>query len=167
MSTMNGRSDPFSDDDLPPDLLSDLRGTQRTPTVPEAVDRRVLADARAYLGRQRRIRLWGRTLGGVAAAILVAAGIRLATGPWSGPAPSPQMAMEQPAAPQASAAVRLLPQDIDRSGTVDILDAFAVARGLKSGLQSVGWDTNGDGIVNQRDVDQIAAAAVRVKGGVQ
>jgi hypothetical protein len=57
--------------------------------------------------------------------------------------------------------------DIDRSGRVDILDAFKLARHIKAGLQpSKKWDMNGDGLVNRKDVDLVAFAAVRLDKGV-
>jgi hypothetical protein len=58
-------------------------------------------------------------------------------------------------------------QDINHDGRVDILDAFQIARELQSGRKvAVGLDLNGDGVVDQRDVEVIAAQAVRLgKGG--
>jgi len=55
--------------------------------------------------------------------------------------------------------------DIDHSGHVDILDAFALARRIQQGSQQ-GVDVNGDGAVNKADVDAIAAQAVKLKRGV-
>ena len=58
-------------------------------------------------------------------------------------------------------------EDLNHDGRVDILDAFALARQLKSGpVLGPGRDINGDGIVDERDVETIAAQAVRLgKGG--
>ncbi len=59
-------------------------------------------------------------------------------------------------------------EDIDRNGQVDILDAFALARRLQSPAPSGGdqaLDINGDGLVDQRDVDAVAARAVKVTKG--
>jgi hypothetical protein len=58
-------------------------------------------------------------------------------------------------------------EDLNHDGRVDILDAFALARQLKLGPASgVGQDINGDGVVDERDVETIAAQAVRLgKGG--
>jgi hypothetical protein len=51
-------------------------------------------------------------------------------------------------------------------GQVDILDAFALARQLKSGVvPNAGWDVNGDGAVDERDVATLAAQAVRLEKG--
>lgn len=53
------------------------------------------------------------------------------------------------------------PADVDRNGAVDILDAFALARHLKVDvLADTSLDFNGDGTIDQRDVDVIAMQAV-------
>jgi len=58
-------------------------------------------------------------------------------------------------------------QDLDRSGRVDILDAFYLARQIEKQLELQNqWDVNGDGTVNQNDVDAIASTAVRVRKDV-
>jgi len=64
--------------------------------------------------------------------------------------------------------------DIDRNGRVDILDAFTLARQIeKAGhneenlsLRKQEWDINGDGLINNKDVDTVAYAAVRLDKGV-
>jgi len=49
---------------------------------------------------------------------------------------------------------------------VDILDAFALARQLQqSGIPSLKWDANGDGVVDERDVTVLAARAVKLERG--
>jgi Dockerin type I domain len=55
-------------------------------------------------------------------------------------------------------------EDINHDGQVDILDAFQLARELQSGAKSTA-DLNGDGVVDQRDADLIAARAVRLEKG--
>lgn len=192
---MTSPTDPFSDDALPPGLLADLRAMQRTPAVSAGLDRAILADARGRLLRHRR--MWVRVGGGIAAAILVVIGVRVVVGPIHGGADPTMVLHEAPSAPAHAARpggtapgvgsvpvsqgdqpqypttsptivnADLLKRDIDRSGKVDILDAFAVARGIKSGKPSLAWDVQGDGKVDQQDIDDIAAIAVRVKGGVQ
>ncbi len=58
-------------------------------------------------------------------------------------------------------------QDLDRSGRVDILDAFYLARQIEKQLELQSqWDVTGDGTVNQNDVDAIALIAVRVRKDV-
>lgn len=51
--------------------------------------------------------------------------------------------------------------DFDRSGRVDILDAFKLAKSIESTKQfDTKCDINGDGLVNRSDVDSIAYVAV-------
>jgi len=57
-------------------------------------------------------------------------------------------------------------EDVNRDGEVDILDAFALAKELKSGHPpGPGLDINGDGVVDEKDVATIAARAVRLDKG--
>jgi hypothetical protein len=54
-------------------------------------------------------------------------------------------------------------EDIDRSGTVDILDAFLMARRLQQDTERpASWDLNRDGRVDGTDVDLVAQKAVAV-----
>jgi hypothetical protein len=43
---------------------------------------------------------------------------------------------------------------------VDILDAFKLARHIESADADKKWDINEDGVVNGKDVDLVASAAV-------
>lgn len=55
-------------------------------------------------------------------------------------------------------------EDLNRDGKVDILDAFALARQIKSSAHlSTSLDINGDGVIDSRDVALIAAHAVQLK----
>lgn len=52
-------------------------------------------------------------------------------------------------------------EDLNRDGKVDILDSFALARELKNGGSLPAYlDVNGDGVVDERDVNSIASRAV-------
>ena len=52
------------------------------------------------------------------------------------------------------------------SGTVDILDAYELARALRTGRPGLKhWDFNRDGRVDHADVDVIARRAVSVSRG--
>lgn len=57
-------------------------------------------------------------------------------------------------------------EDVDRNGVVDILDAFALAREIESlkGFDAT-RDMNGDGQVDEKDVEAVAYAAVSMEGG--
>jgi len=69
--------------------------------------------------------------------------------------------------PMETSAPLAMQEDINRDGTVDILDALKLAQQIQSSDSlNPQWDTNGDGIVNQKDVDTVAMAAVRMKEGV-
>jgi hypothetical protein len=67
----------------------------------------------------------------------------------------------QPSAPPASIALKA---DLDGNGRVDILDAFYLARRVGKPSPQPTWDINGDGKIDQADIDAIAAQAVRVGG---
>ena len=53
--------------------------------------------------------------------------------------------------------------DVDLSGRLDIIDAYALALRLKSGEPvDADWDLNGDGRVDEDDVDEIGRRSVAV-----
>jgi len=56
------------------------------------------------------------------------------------------------------------PGDVDRSGRVDIVDAYALAVRLRSGQKlELIYDVNGDGKVDERDVEEIARRSVAIR----
>ena len=126
----------------------------RGPHVPPELDRAVLSMAQGRLGRRaRRVLLVRRTAGVLAAAAAVLVVVALLPAreetPPTGPSPAP-----------------LARHDVDASGRVDILDAFALARRIEAaGDPDAEWDMNVDGAVDGADVDLIAMAAVRLEGG--
>lgn len=68
-----------------------------------------------------------------------------------------------PAAPGQFSAM-----DLDRSGRIDVLDAFLLARQLHSLRQfDLTSDFNGDGTVDGQDVDALAMKAVALNGRAQ
>jgi hypothetical protein len=144
---MNENDQPDSEQkiDAPENLVAVLKESSRRKIfVPGYVDRTVLEAARRHLsppkkpsaGIFRRWMLWPAVATGCGVIAFIA---RL----WL--APAPQFARE----------------DLNRDGTVDILDSFALARELKAGgpLPSA-FDVNGDGVVDERDVALIAVHAV-------
>ncbi len=147
-----------------PRLASALRALHPSPPpVPRSIDDAIQAAARAHLrplvptappATQGRIiffpRLFPKLAMAVAAALMFGLGVTY----LFRPSPRPGIAIAR--------------EDIDRNGRVDILDAFALARRLQStapSAESQGLDVNGDGIVDQRDVDAVAARAVKVTKG--
>ena len=133
-------------DDIPAPIEERLRkiadGT--TVLVPPAIDEAILSRARERFAviRRRRARVQ-RVWWASAAAVLVGIGF---------------VASSLRTAPRYERA------DIDHSGRVDILDAFALARRIQQGSAS-GFDFNNDGIVDRADVDAVAARAVNLKKG--
>ena len=129
------------DDDLtaPRRLMADLSALyNRSVAIPPAIDDAILSHARSRITRMHQMRLMVRWGGGAAAAAAVLL-IALRLAPSSHP-----------------------------STHVTILDAFSLARQLKSGTTpNKSWDINGDGVVDQKDVEALAAKAVQLpKGGV-
>jgi len=139
--------------------LGELFASQEA--VPDSVDRAIAEAARRHLRRSPRKLRWLRWSVPAAAAAAILVGISLwwfpgGTGPRMAQNVSPQIALE--GSSQA---------DIDQNGKVDILDAFILARHIEA-KQPVErtWDLNGDGLVDRRDVDAAAQAAVRLGKGV-
>ena len=158
-STMQDRHRQTDDQPpLPKRLAGDLTGLFSPPRpVPRDMDDDILFAARRHLAEARRTRRWGR-IAVAAAAIALVFGLQHLMQP-----PRPLPNIQPPGADQTQIVRR---QDIDRSGRVDILDAFALARMIRSGEQTqTRWDINGDGRVDQADVDAIANSAVRINGG--
>jgi hypothetical protein len=122
--------------------------------VPARVDEAVLAQAQRQLARRRRARVFRRSLVSAAA---VAAAIALLV--W---------VVRPSALPHAPASRGPIAEQRDAgpSRHVTILDAFNLARQIEAGGPlSPKWDVNGDGVVNQKDVDALARTAVAVSGG--
>ena len=118
-------------DELPASLRRDLANLATPGEIPEAIDERLRRAAHARLApRRRRLRL-------VPAVVLVAAAC-LVLIPW----------------------LRRDAYDVDRSGRVDIYDAYLMALRVRAG--DARGDLNGDGVLNERDVQAIAARAVRI-----
>jgi hypothetical protein len=59
------------------------------------------------------------------------------------------------------------PDDVNRDGRVDILDAFALARAVESGRSDDALDANRDGKVDDADVERVSMSAVALaaRGG--
>jgi hypothetical protein len=138
----------------PPRLVDALRSVHNQKLlVPPSIDEAILGQARARLdgaSEKAEVRVvrfpgWGLA---AAAAVVLGLGLGFLVNRLSHP----------PAV--------IAREDVDRNGRVDILDAFALARKLKqSGAAGTALDLNGDGIVDQRDIDWVAARAVKLHKG--
>jgi hypothetical protein len=121
----------------------DLKNLYKTSSqVPPEVDRAILYKATQKLNRPRKrfyILRWAGPVAAAAAVIIFAV-----------------IFMNQGS-----------PADIDRNGRVDILDAFKLAKQIQSeNTVNKKWDINGDGRVDNDDVQTIAYAAVSLDKGV-
>ena len=129
-----------------------LRGLNKeTVFIPPSVDETILAGVRPRLTGIRRRRARSRMVAGwtaLAASVVVGAFVVQALfhrGPF---------AEHQ----------RFARGDLNHDGTVDILDAFQLARELKQGGKpDPSLDFNGDGKVDAADVDVLAARAVSLE----
>lgn len=115
--------------------------------VPVEIDRGILADARRHLLtnaaiiKRRRFSIWKLTA--QASTMVAAAVLFLALSPKSEDGP-----------PES------VDEDLNGNGRVDILDAFVMAREIRSGRGQRIHDVNGDGQLDQTDINEIAQRAV-------
>ena len=119
--------------------------------VPQFLDTAVLADAHRVLGRRRVFAGWGtRAALGLAAMLALAATIQFVAG-------------HRPTTAGLGPTPRALAGDIDADGRVDIVDAMVLAAAVR--LEPMGGaarDVNGDGVIDERDVEAVARLAVRL-----
>jgi hypothetical protein len=144
---------PPHEPDAPEKLAEALRRTEAGLFVPPSVDVKVLAQAREhFVGVRPRPSSFRGMLVGLAAAACVMSGVWLFLS-WQGE----EQRKTVPAA--------FSREDVDRSGGIDILDAMALARLIERGSASAGFDFNGDGVIDRRDVELLAARAVDLERG--
>ncbi len=140
----------------PPGLVSALKELPQEPSfIPATLDEAVLRAAQQQLSRPegRRVKWigWMPWLAATGAVILLLAVI-----------PS----FSKKPASVAVYRTSIAREDLNHDGRVDILDAFALARQLRSGTRpDPQLDLNGDGVVDERDVATLAAQAVKLEKG--
>jgi hypothetical protein len=145
---MNERDqDDTSEPQLPAKLSEGLKSLHAPPRViPPRVDDAILAAAREHLAGvapEHRIVLFPRWL--AAAAVVALAAVLGSL--WFSNRRLPEVARE----------------DLNRDGRVDVLDAFTLARRLQQGAATDRlFDINGDGAVDQKDIDAITTRAVKL-----
>lgn len=125
-------------------------------SVPPEVDRAIMDQAHQRLLRGHRPHRLFRWVAPVAAAAAVIIFVFML-----------EFTTEEPESALSRSVLAAAQADIDHNGRVDILDAFKLARHIKSADRpDIKWDINGDGLVNRSDVDSVAFAAVRLDKGV-
>ena len=138
----------------PPQLKAGLTGLfGSAPAVSRFTDEQILAAARQQTIRRNRMRWMTRyAIGSIAAAaavVLIAIKINHRHQP----------AFESDREVASS-------EDVNRDGKLDILDAYFMARKAAANEpMSKEWDFNHDGNVDNKDVDIVALAAVKIKSG--
>jgi hypothetical protein len=139
----------------PPELVAALKRLEEPrffipPTVDEAVGRAARQHLEGRQGRRAQWLRWMPWLATAAGFAIVVASLSLL------PARTEPTSKAKPATGMS----------LTHSGPVDILDAYALARQLKSrAVPNVSWDVNRDGVVDERDVATLAAQAVRLERG--
>gem|GEM_PF-2456559 len=154
MDDKNRQFDEFRVDDSFARDLKKLYGPQSD--LPARVDMAVVDMARRKLPR-RKAAWWTWTGAAAAAAILLLVMLNLDHRRPAEPIPS-DVSFARLAAPQTS-------EDIDASGRIDMLDALKLAKMLEAGRAGARFDFNRDGVVDKRDIDTVAMAAVRLEKG--
>jgi hypothetical protein len=154
---------------IPPRLHQDLQALFKPPgPVPQQVDKAILDQASACLrerkhGTRRRLIIPLRWSAAAAAAAVIVLGAVLYPTVIRN---NPQSAIRNP--PSIGSALAEGRADFDNNGRVDILDAFRLARHIESrGPADMKWDLNGDGLLDRKDVDAVAFAAVRLNARSQ
>ena len=141
--------------DSPRKLVEDLRALFDVDiAVPPELDERILTMAQRRFARRRPRLLVLRWPAVATATVCVLVAIIVSFHEkQTGVTPPAQLAL-------------VSREDFDHNGQVDILDAFALARQIRdSDEEEEEWDINGDGLVNQKDVDVVALAAVSLERG--
>ena len=126
--------------------------------IPLEIDQKIIAQTRQHFGKQRRNKhLWLKcaTAAAIAAAALLIISVMIL--------PNAQYSIKHDSTEVYNEAVGLR-EDLDQSGSIDILDAFYLARQIENSDNLLPqWDLNNDGAINRTDVDLIANAAVRLR----
>ena len=153
---MSSTDQPFSpDDELPEPVQEALAGLDGTKVkIPREIDAKILAEAKAGFLRRRRFWLAGRVAVGIvaAAAVLAIAFHLFVSGSEA----------DHPAVATNHRLTLTQAADINHDGRVDILDAFILAQKInRHEPLDPTWDLNGDGVIDQKDVDLIAGIAVQ------
>jgi len=154
MSNNEKHVDQDSDPGISNKFSADLKAIFKPDaSVPPEVDRAIMECASQHFSRRQTIHRIFRFSAAAAAVIVISL-----------------LTLELTISPRSKSLrsdVAAVKTDIDRNGTADILDAFELARHIESTTHpDIKWDINGDGMVNHKDVDYIAFAAVSLDKGI-
>jgi hypothetical protein len=159
--------------EAPPKLIAALRQLPRESIfVPPTMDEALIRAARHHLGQAERkkpgwFRLipWTAATAGLAAAVLLAYPHAIQF--FGQPKEAVRRGWENRGGSSIQPQVKALAnarEDLNRDGNVDILDAFMLAKKLQGApLSDPRLDMNGDGVIDRRDVETIAAHAVSLE----
>ena len=158
-------------DHLPTAIIDALRELDGPAVLPDPQrDADVLSGARQHLvsatqvdRKRRNLRLFfaGGAGGAIAAAAMVGLIVWLGN-PFGQNEPIADMAAMSPTESEAQP---VLAGDLDANGSIDILDAYALAKRIEQGQPTNEFDLNVDGQIDQRDIDWIANQAVALNTG--
>lgn len=144
-----------------PDLLERaLRDQPQAPIeVDESVDEAIRAAAKAHFARSgaagsTRPRFFIGSRLAAAAVLLIVAGVGIFF--LSDAFDRPDRSVRPPIVQQAD------PNDLNQDGVVDIVDALRLAQIVEDDQATGGKDINGDGRIDQADVEALAADVVRL-----
>ena len=176
------QSQPEQEPKAPAKLVTDLKELHKEHIfVPPKVDQSILNAAREHLEKTSREPAEQETAGqpwipqwapwaAAAASLMLLLFLTLPGEKQTSPsavaqtsAPSGIIALNQEPSSPTTKATKISPKDINKDGQVDILDAFTLASRIQTGSIEEKWDINGDGQVNQADVEEISAFAVKLE----
>jgi hypothetical protein len=159
-------------DSLPPAIIDALRDLDGPVVMHDPHrDADVISGARQHLAgaaqverKRRNLRLFfaGGAGGAIAAAVAVAFVVFFGDPQHEPLAEQDMYTSSEPNSPVGPGAQA---GDLDRNGSVDILDAYALAKQIEQGRSSDQNDFNNDGRIDQGDIDWLANQAVALNTG--
>lgn len=153
--THSGHDDETDEYELPEALRDAIVQMHQVPLdIPAEIDLSILSGARRSYQKRRRASMLATRIGvGLAAAAMIAMAVRVFV---------PSSAVRAPVASSAQRLPLTQAADVNHDGRVDILDAYVLARKIaRHETLDPMWDLNGDGAIDQKDVDLIAGLAVQ------
>jgi hypothetical protein len=118
--------------------------------VPPSIDSSILSAARQSFDARRRRRMMIRWGTGLAASLAAALALAIILHP--------------PATPTTTLAKAAIVGDLNADGRVDMADALLLAKHVAAhDHPDPTWDANADSVVDQKDIDALATAAVSLK----